>query len=231
MSQTMDALSANALALGLIVPNTIQSVSGYQVSASGCVPAAELMLLEVLARKCKNEPPRVYRTGGQNAYTRLKGLAVATGELAASTGERVKSTGVAIGSAGGQIRAVGGHIKTAGSNISGGVGYAAQGVGRIGSGVYHGVASLGRGVMRAPTAIKNQIVHDARLTKDLVASALGRDGNSQLQRAKQDFAERLDDAASHHVAESPATTELHVTGDGTAVTDAGFEAGVNDALA
>lgn len=144
-----DALKSNALSMALVVPQTVQGITGQELSLRGSVGAAKLQLIESLCRQCREEEAVATRSqqpvqAGVSSWQRVKNACASGQEALGSLRNKVASSGSAIQGAK---------------------------IGAAASGAYNGLASVGRGIVSMPGKLRNQVVHDAQLTKELIVDA------------------------------------------------------------
>lgn len=144
-----DALKSNALSMALVVPQTVQGITGHELSLHGSVAAAKMQLIESLCRQCRDEV--AVATRGQQPA-----------QPAVSSWQRVKNVCAsgqeAVGSLSSKVAATGSSLKA--TNVS-----------AAASGAYTGIAHIGRGIVSIPSKIRSQVAHDAQLTKGLLVGA------------------------------------------------------------
>lgn len=163
----------NALSVALLVPQTVQSVTGQQVHMYGLCNMAQLELLESMARQCSSQPATVTRTNTPSkVWDAVKGAGSksygAACTAASCTADACSNVSVTYSTAKQYVAGNGA------AGITGIAGKGAAAVGAIGNGVVtvgKGVFALPSMVLGAPRAVCDQVKHDAQLTKDCVVSA------------------------------------------------------------
>ena len=136
-----DALKSNALSMALVVPQTVQGITGQELSLRGSVEAAKLQLIESLCRQCRDEQAVATRSQqpvhSVSSWQRVKN-ACASGQ---ATVKSIRS----------QMASTAMHATNA--RIS-----------ATAAGAYNGIVSI-------PSKLRSQAAYDVQLTKELFVGA------------------------------------------------------------
>ena len=141
-----DAPKSNALSMALVVPQTVQGITGQELGLRGSVGAAKLQLIESLCRQCREE--EAVATRSQQPV-----------EHGVSSWQRVKNACASGQATIGSIRSQMAPTAMQGANAR--ISAAAPGAY---NGAYNGIVSI-------PSKLRSQAVYEVQLTKELFVGA------------------------------------------------------------
>jgi len=137
-----DALKSNALSMALLVPQTVQGLTGQELSLRGSVEATKLQLIESLCRQCRDE--QAVATRDQQAV-----------QQGVSSWQRVKNACASGQATIGSLRNNMPSTTMQGTNAR---------ISAAASGAYSGIVSI-------PSKLRSQAEYDVQLTKELFVDA------------------------------------------------------------